>query len=177
MKKLYILAPAIALAIFIVYYLNFAREYEQQEQAKIAAVKKQREDELRKEADLRRKAVEDALALQEQRKSERAEKEARDRAEKDAREAAIEARNKAGREQEKFAKQVDRLKKEIETVETDIGQIEKEKERSRAEEQFLRQYVTAAEGNVKSLEQVLQKIKEADAARAAAEAAAAAKKS
>ena len=69
MKKLYILGPVIALAIFVVYYLNFARQYEAQEQDKIAAVKKERDDAQRKEIEDRKKAVEDALAMQEQRKA------------------------------------------------------------------------------------------------------------
>lgn len=175
MKKLYILGPAIALAIFVVFYINFARQYEADQLAAAEAKKQAIAEAAKKEAEDRKRAIEEALTLQEQRKKEKAAKEAKDLAEKEARQAAIDARDKAFRDQEKLAKQVDRLKKEIEGVKGEIQEIEKEKELAVSEEAFLKEYVTAAEANQKSLEQVLQKIQAADKARAAAEAAAAKK--
>jgi hypothetical protein len=174
MKKLYILAPLVALALFIVYYLNFAKEYEATEEAQRVAEVEARKKAQLKEIEDRKKAVQDALVMQEQRKAERAEKEAKDLAEKEARQAAVDARDRAYRDQDKLGKQVERLKKEIETVKSEIAEVEKEKQRSVEEEAHLRQYVSAAEANVRSLQQVLEKIEAADKARAAAEAAAAA---
>lgn len=177
MKKIYILGPLVGVLLFAVVYWNFSKDYAAKVQAKELAVKKQREDKLRAEAESRKAAIEEALALQEQRKKERAEKEEKDRLEKEARQAAVDARDKAYRDSEKLAKQVDRLTKEMATEKEEIAKVEGEKKRAVDEEAFLRQYVTAAEGNVKSLEQVLQRIQAADKAAEEAAKAAASKKS
>lgn len=179
MNKVYFIAPLVALLVFGGFYMNFAKGHAAREEAKKVAVRQEKEAKLRREAEERRKAVEDALKLQEKRKAEKAEREERDRLEKEARQAAIDARDKAFRDKDKLARTVERLNKEITTEKDAIEKIENTKKLAREEEAFLRQYVKQAETNVKSLTEVLDKIAAADAARAAeaAAAAAAAKKS
>jgi hypothetical protein len=174
MNKAYVIAPLLALAIFGFFYANFTKDYALEIQKKEAAAREERAAKVRKENDDRKAAVEAAIKIQEQRKAEKIARDEKDRLEKEARQVAIDARDKAFRDQEKASKQVDRLLKEIETEKAAIAKIEEAKKLSRDEEAFLRQFVKQAEGNVKGLVEVIEKIDAADKARAAAEAAAAA---
>lgn len=174
MNKAYFIAPLLATVVFGFFYMGFSKDYKAKEQAKIEAAKQEKAEQLRKEALAREAAVKEALVAQEKRKKERAEKEAKDIAEKEARQAAIDARDRTYRDQEKLAKQVDRLTKEVEAEKAAIAKIEEDKKKSQDEAAFLRTYVGKAESNAKNLTGVLEKISAADAARAAAEAAAAA---
>ncbi|MBL9208398.1 MAG: hypothetical protein JNN01_25165 [Opitutaceae bacterium] len=174
MNKAYFIAPLLGLLIFGGFYWNFAEGYAEKEKAKQALVKKEKDEKIRLENEGRKKAVEDAIKLQEQRKKEKVEKDEKDRLEKEARQAAIDARDKSYRDKEKLEKQVDRLNKEILAEKDLIAKVEETKKIARDEEVFLRKYVKEAENNVKELATVIEKIDAADKARAAAEAAAAA---
>ncbi len=176
MKKTYVyfLVPLIGLIIFGAVYWNFSAGYEAKEAEKVQKTKDAKAEKLRQEAKNREQAIKDAIAGQERRKKERALKEAKDRADHDAREAAIEASHKARNDQDKFARQVERLEKEVSTEKTAIAKLEDDKKKIVDEEAFLRIYVKQAESNVNKLSEVLDKIVAADAARAAADAAAAA---
>jgi colicin import membrane protein len=174
MKKAYFVVPLIGLIIFGAIYWNFQSKYEARVATEKAAKEQQRQEKIKQEVDARRKAVEDAVALQEQRKKEKAQKEAQDAAEKEARLALNDAREKSFRDKDRAAKQVERLTKDIATEKDAIAKIEKEKEESQKEQAFLRTYVKQAEANQKSLEEVLNKIADADKAAASAAAAAAA---
>ncbi len=174
MNKAYIITPLLALIAFIPFYLNFSKGYEEQERAEEQAIKDKAAQKLKDEMEARKKAVEEALVLQEQRKAEKAEKEKKDLAEKEARQAAIDSRDSAYREQERLAKNVERLTKDITVVKTEIKEIEDRKEFYNKEIAFLKQYVPQAEQNRSSLQKVLTDIKAADDARVAAEKAAAA---
>lgn len=173
MNKVYIFAPLLLLAGFIGLYMNFAGDYKAKEEAKAARIREDKKRQQEEEARLRQKAVEDAIRLGEQRKKEKAEKDEKDRQEKEARQASIDARDKAYRDQDKLAKQVERLTKEVEAEKVAITKVEDTQRKAKEEEAFLREFVKKAEGNVKSLAEVLEKIEAADRARAAAEAAAA----
>lgn len=176
MNKAYILAPLIGLLVFGGIYWNYASKYDAK-QAELAAKREHdRQEKIKQDVEARRKALEDAVAQQEQRKKEKAQKEAADAAEKEARQALLDARSKAFTDQEKATRQVDRLTKDIQVEKEEIAKIEKDKEASVKEEAFLRTYVKQAEANQKSLEEVLNKIAEADKAAAAAASAAAAAK-
>lgn len=174
MNKVYIFVPLLALAGFSFYYMGFAKEYEAIEIAKVEDAKEARRQEMLQEAADRKRAIEEALALNEVRKAEREAKEAKELAEKEARFAAEQAREIAQSDRNKFLNQVKTLKDDIETVRKEIEEIEADKKVSTGEIAFLKTYVTAAQQNKTSLQAVLQRINEADAARAAAEAAAAA---
>lgn len=175
MKKSYVyfLVPLLGLIAFGAVYWNFDAQYAEKEAAKQAAVRKGKEDKLAAEAKNREQAIKDALAAQERRKVERAAKEAKDKADQEARQLAIEARDKAHRDQLKLEQQRDRLLKDIKVEEELIAKLGEEHKHAIDEQKFLKEYVQQAEANTKSLASVLDRIAAAEAARAAAEAAAA----
>lgn len=177
MKKAYYIAPLAALAVFIGLYANFQSGYKAREAAKVEQQKVARESKLKAEVDARRKAVEDALKAQEVRKKEREAKEAKEKIEKEARQVALDARDRAFREQEKLSRQIERLKKDIASEKEALAKVQESKKAGQAEAAFLKEFVTKAEANAKALEDLLTKIAAAETARAAAEAAAAVKKS
>ena len=160
MKKslVYFLGPIAGLIIFGAIYWNFSSGYEAKEAAKTLAVKQEKEAKLLKQA----KDNEEAI------------KEAKDKADHDARQAAVDAKEKAYRDQDKYAKQVERLERDIKSEKEAIAKLEEDKKKSADELAFLRIYVRQADENVKSLKLVLDKISAADAASRAAAAAAAA---
>lgn len=174
MKKVYFLAPAIALGIFIFFYMGFTKEYEAQEIAKVEAAKQARIDELKQEAADRERAIKEALALNADRKAAREAKEAQELAEKEARQLAIEARDLADSERRRLADKVNALEKDIATVKDTIEKTKVEKQRLADEAAFLKSYVTVAQNNEKEFQEVIQDIRKAEAAHAAALIAAAA---
>lgn len=175
MKKSYIyfLVPLIGLIAFGAVYWNFSAGYEAELAEKARIQKEAKEAKLREEAKNREKAIKDALAAQERRKIEKAEKEAKQKADEEARQLAVEAQRKAERDQQKLANQIERLEKEIKVEKEAIAKLEGERKQAMEEENFLKTYVKQAEANTKNLTEVLDKIVAADAARAAAEAQAA----
>lgn len=173
MKKAYLIFPLVALLVFFGFYWNFSSTYEAKEEAKVKALRAQKDEKMRKDAQDREKAIKEALAAQEVRKKAKAEKEAKDRADHEARQLAVEARDKASREQQKFERQVEKLQKEIKLEQDAIAKIEDDKKKAIEEQAFLRTYVKQAEANVASLRVVLDKIAAADAAAEAAAKAAA----
>lgn len=173
MKKAYIFGPLVGVLVFAFFYWNFTKEFALKEQQKVEAAKAARDAQLKKEQADRKAAIDAALVLQAQRKKEKAEREAKEVADKEFRLKITDERDIANREQERLSKQAERLAKEVDTEKAAIAEIEKQKKFATDEEAFLRQYVSQAEANAKSLEGVLKQIQDADAARAAAAAAAA----
>jgi colicin import membrane protein len=176
MKKknlIYFLVPLVGLVVFGLFYWNFSSKFEAREAAQKAKIKQEKEAKLEKEAKDREKAIKDALAAQERRKAEKAAKEAKEKADQEARQLAIDARDKANRDQIKLAQQKERLQKDIKDEQAAIAKLQAEKKDALDEQTFLKNYVKQAQANAKSLHEVLDKIAAADAARAAAEAAAA----
>jgi colicin import membrane protein len=175
MKKTYVyfLAPLAGLIIFGAIYWNFSKGFAAREAARVAAEKQKKEDKLRAQAKANEQAIREALAAQERRKAERAAKEAKDKKDHDDRQTAQDAKEKAFRDKEKFGKQVNVLKGELQTEKDSIVKLQADKKKYIEEQAFLRIYVKQAEDNVKSLMQVLDKIAAADAARATADALAA----
>lgn len=175
MKKTYVyfLVPLIGLIAFGALYWNFSSEYDAREAAKKAAIRQARDEKLAQEAKDREIAIKDALASQERRKIEKAAKEAKEKADAEARQLAIEARDRANREQMKLAQQIERLEKDIKAEKDAIAKIDADRKLAVDEQNFLKDYVKQAEANTKSLTEVLDKITAADKARAEAEAAAA----
>jgi predicted RNase H-like nuclease (RuvC/YqgF family) len=173
-SKIYFIVPIIAIAVFYGYYWNFSKDYDSR-QAQIQAVEKQhRLDKLKAEAEIREKAISEAIEAQKQRKQERIERDALERKQKDDKENARLTAEKADQEAQKLERQVERLTKDVKEVKDEIAKLETEKKNSLAEEAFLRTFVTKAEDNVAKLDDVVKKIEVADAAIAKAAAIAAA---
>ncbi len=177
MKKTYVyfLVPLIGLIAFGAIYWNFKSDYEAREEAKKAAVRKAKEDKLREEAKNREIAIKDALAAQERRKKEKEAKEAKDKKDREERQAAVDARDKANRDQARLAQQVERLEKDVKAEKEIIAKLQEDRRRSQDEFNFLKDFVKQSETNTKKLTEVVEKIGAADQARAAADAAAAKK--
>lgn len=177
MKKTYVyfLVPIIGVIAFGAVYWNFSEGYEAKLAAKAAQAKAEKVEKLRIEAQNREQAIKDALAAQERRRAEKAARELKEKADAEARQLAVEARDKANRDQQKLSQQVDRLEKDIKIEKEAIAKIQEERRRAIDEQAFLQQYVKQAEANTRSLTEVLDKITAADTARAAADALAAAK--
>lgn len=173
-KATYFIFPAIAMLVFFGFWWNFRSEYAAKEQAKVRAVRMEKEEKLRKEAQDRELAIKNAYAEQARRKKAKEEREAKDRADREARQAAVEARNKSYRDRDKLEKQVERVTGEVKVEKELIAKLDEQKRKLVDEEKFLRTYVTLAEANAKSLSDLIDEIAKADAARASAEAAAAA---
>lgn len=174
MKKAYVIFPFLGLIIFIGIWWNYHSEYQERAQQKVEQARAEFEARRLQEARDREIAIKDALAAQEIRRQERAEKEAKDLADKEARQLAEENERKSAREKQRFSVQVDRLTKDIETEKAAIAALEEEKRKATVDLGMLRENVRLAQANERNLLGILDRIAAADAARAAAEAAAAA---
>jgi flagellar biosynthesis GTPase FlhF len=180
MKKtrIYIIAPVLALAVFIGYYWNFNSTYEEKQAHAAAEAKERKIEAQRRDAEQREQAIAVAVEAQKQRKLEREAREATDRKQRDDKENAQLNADKAEQESEKLERQADKLTKDVEAAKKEVADIEAESQESIAEEAHLKELVSLAEANRAKLGDVLTKIQAADdaLARAAALAAAAAKK-
>ena len=175
-KYAYIVVPLILLVIFSAVYWNFSKGLAAREAKRVAEAEQKKKDKLRDQAQKNEQAIREALASQEKRKAERAAKDAKDKKDHDDRQAAVEARDKANRDQLKLNQQVERLENEIKAEKDAIAKLQIEKKKAADEQAFLVGYVKQADENARLLSQVLDKIATADAARAAADAADAAAK-
>ena len=172
MNKIYFAAPVLAMLIFTGVYVTYQSGAKQRAAIAEKQAKQEKEDKLKAEADARAKAFADAMKAQEIRKKERADKEARELAEKTERQEQLDLRDKTFREQDKIAKQVERLKKEIEAEKAAAAKIQESIGFTEAEQTFLQSYLTKARENIKTLETLINQIAAAESTRAAAEAAA-----
>lgn len=180
MKKTYVyfLVPLLALIAFGAIYWNFLSTYDAKEEARHKAEKDKIEEKLKLEAKNREKAIKDALESQERRKKEREAKEAKEAKDRDIREAAIEARNKARTDKDKYTRKVEGLKNDVRIENEAIAKLKESQKLMQQDETFLKDYVKKAEANDKQLAEIIEKIDAADKAaiERAKEAAAAAAK-
>lgn len=174
MKKVYFLAPAIALGIFVFIYMGAAKKYEEHAEAEKAAAKQALIDQQLQDAADREKAIKETLAINAQRKAEREANEAKELAKKEARQAATDALDLARSERKRLSDKVTELENSIRDVEAEITKIKANKERLVGEAEFLSSYVSVAQANEKEFQTVLMDIQKAEAAHAAALVAAAA---
>jgi hypothetical protein len=177
MNKIYFAAPVLAMLIFTGVYVTYQSGAKQREAIAEKQAKQEKDDKLKAEADARAKAFADAMKAQEMRKKERAEKEARELAEKEERQTQLDLRDKTFREQDKIAKTMERLKKEIEAEKAAAAKIQESIGFIEAEQTFLQGFIAKARENIKTLESLISQIAAAESTRAAAEAAAAKKTS
>jgi hypothetical protein len=163
-SRIYFIAPIIVLAVFIAYYWNFKSTYDAKQAEIQATIKRQKVEKLEQEAKNREAAIHDALAAQQLRKKERAEREAREQKQKDDHENATLNEQKADQESQKLQRQVEKLTKDVEAEKEDIKKIEVENKKQDEEAAFLEQFDKLAQENQAAMSAVLTKIAEADAA-------------
>lgn len=168
MKKIYYIGPIAALAVFAAYTWHFNQEFDLKEAEKANQARIVREAKLKAEAEARKKAIDDAVATQQRLKKERLDKEAEEAAKKEARQAAIDARDRSYREQEKLVRQVERVKKDVRTEQEAIAKIEASIKYSEGEKAFEHEFIKKAQQNLAGLTEILTKIDAAETARAAA---------
>jgi hypothetical protein len=177
MNKAYIIWPLVGLLVFGAFYWNFDQGYKVLEHDKAVAAEQAKADRIRLDLERRKKAVEDAIKAQEDRKAVRAAKEKKEQEENDARNALAE-RSQRAHEQvfRQLIPQLDRQKAEADQVKGEISQLELQKKQFDDEATFLKTYTQQAETNVKTYYDLLATLQKAEEARAAAEAAAKAAK-
>jgi hypothetical protein len=168
--KIYFIVPILALILFGGYYWNFRAQYMAHQAEIIATAKARKAERLRAEEEARETAIKDALDAQQQRKKERAAREALEQKQKDDLENAQLDRDKAAQEAQRLERQVEKLTKDVADTKKDIALLDTDNEKQVAEIAFLGDYVKKAEENRASLAVVLTKIQAADDANAKAKA-------
>jgi uncharacterized protein (DUF3084 family) len=179
MKKNYaiFIVPLAGILVFAGLYWNHASEYEARLEAADQKRQEERQEKLRLETIAKKHAIEEAIAAQDRRKKEKAERDTREAKEKEDRELALQLRTKTREDARKLQDQVRRLQKEIDENKKEIAKVQEERKRVVDEQNFLKDYVKQAEANTQRLSNVLERIAAADkAAEDAARAAAAAAK-
>ena len=173
MNKAYIIWPLVGLLVFGAFYWNANKGFA--ERAGQEEIRKQEERKARilREAEMRKKAIEDAIAAQQVRIAARAAKEKREEEEKKAHDALIDRRFKAFDDVNKRLRpQLERLKGDAEEIRNQLTKLDQEKKQYADEEAFLRTFVRQAEANAKTYLSLLDQLAAAEKARADAEAAA-----
>jgi len=155
MKKISFIAPVLALIVFICFYSVHQKGQKQRDAIAVARVAADLKSKNEAELLARKTAMVDAIKAAEVRKVEKEAKDARDKAEKEARQLAVDARDKAFRDQDKVVKQLDRLKKDIEVEEASVTKLAAARKEAEAERQFLIELNAKAQTNVKTLQTVL----------------------
>ncbi|MGD1030948.1 MAG: hypothetical protein ABSA05_07385 [Opitutaceae bacterium] len=177
-KYIYFAPPIVALVLFIVFDQHFLTGYNQRQEEVAQAAQREKEETVRTQNEMRKKAVDEALASQKRHQDEKAAREAFLAKRQEDRQNAIDARDKSFSDLIKFRDRVEKLNKDVTNVKEQITKIQQDEDLLRAQVVFFQAYVQKAETNDASLTAVLEKIQKADDARAAAaKAAAAAKKS
>ncbi len=177
MNKSYFVWPVIGLLVFGVFYWNFSQEYAQKQKDRLAKIEKDRQERITQEMERRNKAIQDATKAQIERNAARHAKEVEEQRQNDLRDALMERRQHAFEEVNRHLRpQLDREKGDADVVKGDIAQLELQKKQFLDEEAFIRKFTRIAEANVKTYYDLLDKIKAAEDAHAAAEAAAKAAK-
>lgn len=165
MKK-YVIFPAIGLLIFAFFFWRFNVDFDTAEKARAEAKRVELDNKKKAEFEIKKKAVEEAIALQEKRKVEKAEREKREADEKQMQLDLKDASDKARDDRDRVLRQVDRLNTEISVENAALKKLASDRANLLTEDEFLQKYVKLAEENQKGLEVVLRKVEEADKAAA-----------
>lgn len=167
MKKIYYIGPIAAFALFTAYAMHFNKSYDAHEAELALQAKTAREARLKVEAEARKKAIDDAVAAQAKLKADRLAKEADELRKKEARQAAMDTRDRNYREQEKIARQIERLKKEVKVEQDAIAKLDGSIKYNKDEKVFIAQFTEKARLNIASLTDLLSKIEAVEIAHAA----------
>lgn len=166
MNKVYFLAPLLALLVFAGAYTVSRKGQLERAEARRIALKADQDTRRSAEVEARRAALDESLRVQARRKKERAENEAREAAAREARAAALDARDLAFREQERLARLIERLKRDIAAEQEAVDRLQIDHDATAAEQDYLKTFVPQARANAAALERVLSQIAAAEAARA-----------
>jgi len=173
MNKAYIIWPFAGLLVFAAFYMNFSKQYAVKQQKAEQAIQEAKKEKTRKELELRKKAIEDAIAAQQVRMAARAAKDKKEEEERAFRASLIDRRNRAYDDVNKrLHPQLERFKSDADEIKDQLAKLELEKKQYSDEEAFLLTFVIQAEANVKTYYNLLDQLAAAEKARADAEAAA-----
>lgn len=175
MKKVYFIAPLLALLVFAGLYAWSTHDLKARNEARASALKAEQKSSHEAKLASERAAREIAIAEQLERKKERLAREAVENAARDARQAALDTRDLAFREQERLARDLERLKRDVATEQEAVNRLQIDKDAALTEQAYLKAFVPQASANAAALEAVLAKL--AETARAQQAAANAQKKS
>ena len=171
MKKSYFIGPLIGLLVWGIAYWNFDQGYQVREKEKAVQAEQAKQERIKADLERRKKAIEDATKAQEERRALRLAKEKKEQEENDMRNALMDRRQRAFDEVNRNLRpKLDRQKADADSVKGEIAQLDLQKKQFVAEETGLREYTRVAETNVKTYYDLLEKLKAAEDARAAAEA-------
>lgn len=165
-KKIYYIGPVAAFALFAAYAMQFNKSYDAHEAQVAIEAKAAREAKLKVEAEARKKAIDEAMIAQARLKQERLDREADEMKKKEARQAAIDTRDRNFREQEKIARTIERLKKEVKIEQDAIAKLEGSIKFNKAEKIFIAQFTDKAKQNISYLTDLMTKIEAGEIARA-----------
>jgi colicin import membrane protein len=165
-KYIYMLVPLCGLLLFIPFYLNFASHYNAMKKAEHDKQRQMLQEKANEEAEARKDAILKNNEEAEKRKKERQAHEAMLKAEQDALDKAGAEDQKAFNDKQKNDALVTRLQKEIKAEQAAITDLENQKQEALKERAFLKDYVREAEGNRKSILDLLDKLKTAEQERA-----------
>lgn len=174
MNKLYIIIPIVGLLAFVAYYNQFNKGHEAKLEAAKLIVENERKAKVQQEIENREKAIQAAVEAQARRKLEREERDRLAEQKRVDRQTAEDQRARAFSDRNRLADQKRRLERELAEVQNEVKAVEAEKKTLLDEQVFLKDYIRLAEANVKYYYDLLDKIAQAEKARADAAAAAAA---
>jgi hypothetical protein len=166
-KHIYILVPICGVILFSLFYIPFARSYEQKLVEKRHQEAVERQIKADAEAQARRDAAIEANLNAEKRKAERDAKAAREKAEQDALDTAAAARQKAHNDKQKYEQEVTDLTKQIKLEQAALTSLGQEKQDALKEQEFLKAYIQQAETNRQNILSLLDKLTAAEKARQA----------
>ncbi len=158
MNKAYFIAPLIAVLVFGGFYSSHQSGAKAREADRVAKVEANLKAKLAAEQAAKKAAMTEAIQAAETRKKEREAKEAKEKIEKEARAVAIDAREKARRDQEKSNKQIERLEKDIEVEKAAIAALMANRKEAELEKAFLQDFVVKSQTNVQALQALMTKL-------------------
>jgi hypothetical protein len=165
-KHIYMLVPVCGVILFSLFYIPFARHYDELQMLKhkqeLAAIQAKADA----DAEDRRKASIEANLNAERRKAEREAKAKREKAEQDALDAAAAAEVKAHNDKQKYEEEVTGLTKQIKLEQAAIAAVEHDKQDALKEQDFLKTYIQQAEANRQNILSLIEKLAAAEKARA-----------
>jgi hypothetical protein len=165
-KYIYMLVPLCGVIVFCLFYIPFARSYDQKLEEKHRQELRDAEAKANADAEAKRQASIEANQNAERRRLEREAKAAREKAEKDALDAADAARVKAHNDKQKHEAEVTELTKEIKLEEAALKELQSTMDDTVKEQAFLKSYVQQAEANRQEILSLLDKLAAAEKARA-----------
>lgn len=168
MKKIYVLAPVVALGVFSAVWWNHGSAREARLAAHRGREEALRQQKLREAADARTKAMADATVAREARAREQAEKAQREERWKALRLAEEQRSLAAGAKAQALRTRLEQSRAELDRVEAGIARGEERARELGGEERFLADCVRRAEENRASYLALLERFEAAERASAAA---------